>query len=492
MLDTHKFGTIEKWMCGLLICTTIALSANAHKVAGLTLPLPWDDEAAFIWPAVSFMEHGTLRSDYLNPERPIMWMPPGYVLLLGIIFRATGYSLEFARWLSWIFTIAGYCAAVALLWRHPLRLISIGLCSALWLGGTFVSIGNIARMDSLTFATALCGYLLITRNLPYMGLALLCINILIHPNGVYFLTVAIGYGLIIYRTTWPHIKRSEIVALSIASVLIMLYGAYVLQNKAAFMQDMAMQFGRKGDRNPILHLMTGTNLWYFSALSIVSLYFAARRSPLLLYVGLTAACFSVSRIGMEMWYEVFAEFSFVMMSIGCLWFARYIFMKSRLHVAIVYALVCILTFPVLLFHYRNGFIPGPRNWPAKLTWGWGMRTETEIPYFTELDFCSVQSAVEKMLPRTDHIPARVAFQPSGDGLLFYDAWKDKAHVYAPHFTSIPADIHVVRESRYTPSWQQSRSQDYVNAVPKHAHSLIVRDETEKWHIYLTTSSNQSD
>jgi len=306
MLDTHKFITIEKWICGLLVCATIALSANAHKVAGMTLPLPWDDEASFIWPAVSFMEHGTLQSDYLNPERPIMWMPPGYMLLLGTIFRATGYSLEIARWLSWIFMMAAYFAAVALLWSRPLRLFSVGLCSALWLGGTFVSIGNIARMDSLTFAIALCGYLLITRNLPYAGLALLFINILVHPNGVYFLTVAIGYQLIIYRTTWPIIKRSEVVALVVASVLIMLYGAYVLQNRAAFIQDMAMQFGRKGDRNPIHNIMSGNNFWYFGALSIVSLYFAARRSPLLLYVGLTAACFSVSRIGMEMWYEVFA------------------------------------------------------------------------------------------------------------------------------------------------------------------------------------------
>jgi len=489
MLEQQKYETISKWICGLLICITIALSAYAHVVAGMTLPLPWNDEAAFVWPAVSVMEDGTLSSDYINTERPVMWMPPGYMLLLGIIFRVTGYSFGIARWISWFFSIVAYGAAVALLWKHPLRLITVGLCSALWLGVTYVAIGNIARMDSLTFAMALCGYLLITRKQLYMGLALLCITTLVHPNGVYFLAVAIGYSIVFYRTSWPRITKSDAAALGIAGILVIVYGVYILQNKVGFLQDMAEQFIRKGDRNPIQHILSGANIYYLGALSLVSLYLAIRRSPMLLYVGLTAACFIISGIGMEMWYELFAEYAFVMMSIGCLWCAWYFLRKSRLNIVVVYLLIGLLTCPVLLFHYRHGYILEPRNWPEKLTWGWGMKTETEISYFTKGDFDSIQRAVEDRLPIKDHTPARVTFIPNGDGLMFHNAWQERAHVYAPFFTSVPADIFVIRESRYTPPWQQEQSDNYVKSVPVDRRSLIVRDKTEKWHIYALEVSN---
>lgn len=487
MINTKKIEFIDQCIGALIVSLTILLSAYAHKVAGFTMPLPWDDEASFVWPAVSFMEQGTLQSDYINPDRPVMWMPPGYMIITGSIFRVTGYSIGIARSISWVFLMVAYLAAVGLLWNKPIRIVTVCFCSALWLGSTFVSIGNIARMDSLTFALALCGILLIDRKRLYFGLAVLISNLLIHPNGLYFLLIALGYALLIHRGRWPRIKKSDILALILACAFVLLYGIYALNNIDAFSSDMAMQFGRKADRSPLSHILSGPNLWYFCALTLAALVCAVRRSHMLLYVGLAAACFCVSRIGREMWYEVYAEYSFVMMGIGILWFAWHLFNRFRLNAVISFLIIVMMSFPILVFHYRNGFIPGPRNWPTKLSWGWGMKTETEIPYFTHSDYETVKNIIENMLSNVEHSPAKISFYPRGEGLFFYNAWNEKAHVFAPHFSSRRADVHVVRESRYTPPWQQERSRSYVSEVPAGVQPVIVRDDTERWFIYLENS-----
>ncbi len=492
MARSSKIKMIDHGMCVLIVLITILLSAYAHQVAGFTLPLPWDDEASFVWPAISFMEQGTLQSDYINPDRSVMWMPPGYMIILGSIFRVTGYSLGIARWISWAFLIIAYLAAIGLLWNKPIRLLTISFCSALWLGATFVTIGNIARMDSLTFALALCGILLIDRKRFYLGLAVLLSNVLIHPNALYFLFIAIGYALFIYRAKWPRMNKYDVLALVLACACLGLYGIYVLKNLDAFLSDMAMQFGRKANRNPLAYLLSGPNLWYFIPLAIAALVCAVRRSHMLLYVGLAAACFCVSRIGREMWYEAYAEYSFVMMGIGILWIALHIFRKLRMNVVISYLALVIMAFPILLFHYRNGFIPGPRNWPTKLSWGWGMKTETTPPYFIPSDDRTIRNEIENMLSNFEHSPVKISFYPRGEGLFFHHAWKEKAHVFAPHFTAKCADIHVVRESRYTPPWQQERSRRYVSELPSGVQPLIVRDETEKWYIYLEDAQNNGN
>jgi hypothetical protein len=97
-----------------------------------------------------------------------------------------------------------------------------------------------------------------------------------------------------------------------------------------------------------------------------------------------------------------------------------------------------------------------------------------------------------MLSNFDHSPVKISFYPKGEGLFFHHAWEEKAHVFAPHFTAKCADIHVVRESRYTPPWQQERSRRYVSAVPTGVQPLIVRDETEKWYIYLEDAPNNEN
>ena len=82
-----------------LVGAALAAYAIAHRSLGLSFPIPWPDEASFMWPAIAVAERSSLLAPELNPERPLCWMPPVYMLVQGAIFKLTGFTLTWARWL---------------------------------------------------------------------------------------------------------------------------------------------------------------------------------------------------------------------------------------------------------------------------------------------------------------------------------------------------------------------------------------------------------
>jgi 4-amino-4-deoxy-L-arabinose transferase-like glycosyltransferase len=67
---------------------------------GFQFPPPWPDETGFIAAAFALARTGSFFDAGLNPDRVVMWMPPGYMVLLASVFRVFGYSFAAVRWVS--------------------------------------------------------------------------------------------------------------------------------------------------------------------------------------------------------------------------------------------------------------------------------------------------------------------------------------------------------------------------------------------------------
>ena len=68
---------------GILALTLII----QRTLFGFEFPIPWNDETAFISQAFALSTDNTLYVWGLNQERTVMWMPPGYMILLSIFYK---------------------------------------------------------------------------------------------------------------------------------------------------------------------------------------------------------------------------------------------------------------------------------------------------------------------------------------------------------------------------------------------------------------------
>src|SRR5438105_2633552 len=87
------------WFSVVLVA---AACVARHVVAGLTMPVPWPDESAFLWQAIAVQRTNSLFAPELNALREVFWMPPGYMIAVGALFKITGASLVAARWFSMV------------------------------------------------------------------------------------------------------------------------------------------------------------------------------------------------------------------------------------------------------------------------------------------------------------------------------------------------------------------------------------------------------
>jgi hypothetical protein len=93
------------WIVAVLIAAGVVL---VHKAASLTLPVPWGDEAFFIWQARAFERWNSFIAPELDASRPLLLLPFVYATVLGTAFKMFGFSRELARHLSLIFVLAGF------------------------------------------------------------------------------------------------------------------------------------------------------------------------------------------------------------------------------------------------------------------------------------------------------------------------------------------------------------------------------------------------
>ena len=78
---------------GCLVLLFIISFTVLHIKAGITFPLPFGDETAFYYPAKAFCENNNLLAESINSKREVFWMPSGFMIFSGLVFKITGSSL---------------------------------------------------------------------------------------------------------------------------------------------------------------------------------------------------------------------------------------------------------------------------------------------------------------------------------------------------------------------------------------------------------------
>lgn len=428
LLDALRVGTL---------LGALGLSFVLHRRAGLTLPIPWIDEATFLWPARSLSEHLTLLAPELNPDRPVMWMPPGYTVAMALAFRFTGLSLVVARWLSWMFT-AGALAGLFLAHRvQRSSPWSLAFLFAISLMPSWVVAGNTARMEALVLLIAASGFALLAANRPWVGLAVLGLGPLVHPNGA-FLALG-GIAAVAQRWRLRRLRspgRWEYAALGAAAACWLGYAILVAVHRDAFVRDMAYQWARKAamERSAGWSSPRALALPLAAAgLATISwrLHGEARATA---FLAISAGL--VGLVSNEMWYGVYADLSLVLviaeaLDVAAAWTAGH-GQLTRLAAAV--ALLASTAAGLRALRYI-GVTETPRYLPDGMAWECTAMQPRAYADEAEL------AALRAVLHRVAAPGARVAFEPPGDALLIAD---DRTLApFTPVFTETAADVLVV-------------------------------------------------
>ena len=273
---------------------------------GFQFPVPWPDETGFVAPAFDFARSGSFFDPGMNPDRTVMWMPPGYMVLLAAMFRIFGYSFALARWVSASSCLAALfcCATLARRMASGWRLAASGwVIAAAFLSPLMLIDANIARMEMVFAAIVLLAIAAIRAEKFAAAAALIAIAGLVHFNAVYFvppLLAAVTIAALRGRLHRP--RTADWFAMSAAALAWLAYGAHIAANWHGFQDDMAFQFALK---RFVSINDTARPLWpVLAAASLAAAAALLRRLDAASMVALSGAAFVVmAHNGHELWYD---------------------------------------------------------------------------------------------------------------------------------------------------------------------------------------------
>lgn len=298
-----------------LLAFAILLSAAllVRLAMPFEFPIPWPDETLFISPAHAFSTDGTFFVDALNAERVVMWMPPGYMLLLAGVFDVFGYSFDTARWVSTVCWLAGVLLGLVLIRQLelPRRYLWWALAGTVltFLSPYLLANSNIARMEALYTALFLASLFAMVKGRPGVGLALVLASAVVHFNAVYMLLPYAVLVLWIIFSRQPLVLRaSELLALLLAFAVLAAYALMVAANLNGFIEDMTFQFRFKHSLGPTMGGATGWLKLGLTLLLALGQLVGTRRFGKDVMLSLYGAAFMALALhGQSMWYD----FSFV-------------------------------------------------------------------------------------------------------------------------------------------------------------------------------------
>lgn len=308
----------------LLLCAALVIGAalSIRLFLGFEFPIPWNDESAFIAQAFAFSRTGSFFDYGLNTERVVMWMPPGYMLLLAGVYKLLGYSYEISRWLSCLLYIGAFLAALSIVrnslagWRQMLALV---LMLVAFLSPYSLAIANIARMESLYTLIFMLSLYAALRGKYALGLALVLLAATVHYNAVYFLLpyAALVLWKILRRETLT-VGPGELLALVCAALALAGYGLFVVKHIGGFFEDMRFQFDYKLG-SPVMGGREGwTLLLLLLAIPFAQLLLHRRfgSEALLSFYGVSFIAMTLN--GHNMWYEFAYSLGFWLLLLGVL------------------------------------------------------------------------------------------------------------------------------------------------------------------------------
>lgn len=458
-----------------------------HNRASFAFPIPWSDESGFLWPAISFQRNWSLLAPQLNPYRPILWMPPGYAVFAGSIFKVFGFSYSLARNLSMACMIFAFFMLAWTTRRYRFSLVSLVVLGVYFLDEQFVVAGNVARMEALLLLVVTAGFLLLqNQRHTYKGLALVALSPLIHPNGLYFVLSAVAYCLLDgrFRRRNSHLTRLDAIFILSTLAAWLIYSVHISQHWHYFLNDIAVQFQRKGDRNILQTLFVNDNIRSAILMLLCLVYSVKRKSPTTLLLALALPAWVVNKIGLEMWYQVFDSLAYVLLVLCLLQIAYDLldavgFFRNAWGRHVI-PVVLLLSIP--LFKLDFGRIPNPIGYPGNMSWV-GMRMPAEVPYVTNTDLESMRKFLNT-LQGSAQAP-RVQFTSRADALFFADMDPEQIRIWHPLFHGEKPDVYILHMSRYIPSWLATNyvaHRDYLNIDASGTeYALLQRDETEIWY-----------
>lgn len=319
----------------LLLLPVLAILLQRHWL-GFRFPIPWPDETGFVAQAYALHRTGSLFDPGLNPDRIVMWMPPGYMLLLAGVFDLFGYSYDIARNVSACLYLVCLALVAAIAWRLcgggaararpdgpgmiPGFSLGLVLTALAFLSPNMLIAANIARMEMFFAAIMLGVVLLLLRARPYLAGSLLVLGAMVHFNAIYLApAVLLGLAAPLWRGGRLLPQRGDWPGLLGALLLLLWYLRFIWQNKAGFLADMAMQFAFR----PPLSGLPDYPTWPLLMAALLFLALAARRQRRheAVMCGLAGLGFvALVRAGQEIWYDYAGVLGFLLLALA--WLAR--------------------------------------------------------------------------------------------------------------------------------------------------------------------------
>jgi hypothetical protein len=360
-----KIARFIHYSQALLPVAVLAVSAWVHHLAGLTFPVPWDDEAIFIYPAAAVAEANQLQTDSLNAERPVFYHSPGYPIALGIFFKLTQPGLISARWFSWGLLALAYLACLGMVRRLDSRFHASIILSLFFLGGHTAIAGNIARPEALVLALSLSGCWMAREGRPWTAAALLLLGCLAHP-AAWFLSAAAAGGYL-HEEGWrcPAPQKRDWPWMALAALCFLALAIYVGMRWRWVWNDLQVGIN-------FLHQTWGQRLATLKSpwngipaaivLALPVVTFRLRR-PLFSLALLATALWFLPIYRPEMWYSVYAAFAYAFAAVVIIELAaRHLPPAARRFGQPV------VLGAILLGAFVLGHVPDPRHYPSYFWW----------------------------------------------------------------------------------------------------------------------------
>lgn len=297
---------------GILLAIAAGAAVALHVVAFDRFPTPWVDEAHFLLPALRLARHATLAVPELNAPDGLFWVPDGYYAVLAGVFALLPDTLAVARATSLLFTLGTLTAFTVIARRLDVHPFAGAVVAAAWaLAPHVVIAGNNARMEALVVFIASAAVALLACGRGAAAVATAALAPVVHPAGLVVVAVLVGAAVVGRVRLRPRGVASWL-AVGLAAAVIALEASYLATHWGLVVDDLAFQFARKRNNNPVLFDLERAPFLLPAAGGLVLLWTARVRlgasvPVLAALLGLALGFGVVQGAGQEMWYGVYAE-----------------------------------------------------------------------------------------------------------------------------------------------------------------------------------------
>lgn len=483
---TNRFTRAQAAPALLLAIGCAAYLLWRHQV-DLRFPVPWPDEGSFLWQALAFRDRLSLFAPEVNPQREALWMPPGMMILEGLIFRVVPFSLSAARALSALFVCGAVVCVFASIRRPETRALFPVVVPLFLFCPIARMAGNVARMEGLELLCLSLAFLLVERRRG-AGLGVLFLAPIVHPNGVFGVVVGIAYFLWRRRREPLVLRRADLAVLAATAIVWAAYAFHVAYHWAYFIRDMNAQLRFKqlvsaADGGQLARLKEP--IVWGSALVLVLAGVRARRAGE--GVGapgvLLATLLLQTAVAAGWLYDIYPAFAVLLATVvaadaGFATCAARVPVERRVGAAVALAVLLVAVDAVAYRH--NPFLE------RSLENATVLRSTLSPEYVTPADYSAVVRYLASIKPPSGAPPLSVQFVPDAEALLYEKLRGPTLGYVQQTFYEQHYDVLVLHDSVWFPPYVRNlellkliyaRGQKYEEKV------IYQRDGTEKWTAY---------